>query len=101
MAYSTSAAAVTISPRMNLMAATVQNDSEKAQAAIDRLREEYRKLLGIDEATVKREIDRVISPPNPQAARVPVRASFNLLMAVRRLPVDTRVDCGRPTTIFS
>ena len=93
-AYSTSTGAVTVSPRMNLMAATVQIDPEKAQAGIDRLREEYRKLLenGIDEATVKHEIDRVISPPNPQPARVTTRASFNLLTAVRRLPVNTRIE---------
>jgi predicted Zn-dependent peptidase len=93
-AYSTSAGALTISPRMNLMAATVQIDPEKAAVAIDRLREEYRKLLenGIDEATVKHEIDRVIAPPNLQPARAPVRASVNLVLAMRGLPVDTRVQ---------
>jgi Phage integrase family len=53
-----------------------------------------RKLLenGIDEATVKHEIDRVIAPPNPQPARAPVRASANLVLAMRGLPVDTRVQ---------
>jgi len=93
-AYSTSAGAFTVSPRMNLMAATVQIDPEKTQAAIDRLREEYRKLLekGIDEATVKHEIDRVMHPADPQPARVTTRASFNLLTAVRRLPSNTRVE---------
>jgi predicted Zn-dependent peptidase len=93
-AYSTGAGAVTISPRMNLMAVTVQIDPEKAGAAIDRLREEYRKLLekGIDEATVKHEIDRVIAPPNPQPAQAPVRASNNLVLAMRGLPADTRIQ---------
>src|SRR5262245_11242693 len=93
-AYSTSAGALTISPRMNLMVATVQIDPEKAQAGIERLRAASRTRLetGIDEATVTHEIDRVMHPPDPQPARATTRASFNLLTAVRRLPANTRIE---------
>jgi zinc protease len=89
-AYSTSTGTVAISPRLNLIAATVQIDPEKAAMAIDRLRDEYRKLLekGIDEATVKHEIDRMTTA-NPQTVQAPIRASANLLLAMRGLPVDT------------
>jgi predicted Zn-dependent peptidase len=96
-AYSTSAGSFPISPHLNLMAATVQLDPEKAAAGIERLREEYRKLLenGIDEATVKHETDRLLAPTNQQpglAARV---ATNNLTVALRGLPVNTPADIRR------
>jgi predicted Zn-dependent peptidase len=89
-AYDTSALSVAISPRINLMMATVQLDPEKATVAIERMREEYRELLekGVDEATVKRETDVLIAPPNPQVVPASNRASDNLLVALRGLPVN-------------
>jgi zinc protease len=90
-AYSTSAGSFAISPHLTLMTATVQLDPEKAGVAIERLREEYRKLLenGVDEATVKRETDRLLAPTNPQGTLASRIATNNLLVALRSLAVDT------------
>jgi hypothetical protein len=73
------------------MTATVQLDPEKAGVAIERLREEYGKLLenGVDEATVKRETDRLLAPTNPQSTLASRIATNNLLVALRSLAVDT------------
>jgi predicted Zn-dependent peptidase len=99
-AYSTSAGSQGISPRLNLMTATVQLDPEKAVVAIERLREEYRKLIenGVDEATVKRETDRLLEPANPQTRLVPLRASDNLFVALRGLPANTPIELRKAYT---
>jgi zinc protease len=93
-AYSTSAGSFAISPRLNLMAATVQLDPDKAAVGIERLREEYRKLLenGIDEAAVKHEIDRLLAPTNPQSGLAARVATNNLTIALRGLPVNTPAE---------
>jgi zinc protease len=92
-AYSTNAAMVPISPHLNQMAATVQLDPEKAVEAIERLREEYRKLLedGVDDATVKREKDRLLAAGEQSglAARI---ATNNLFWALRGLPANTPAE---------
>jgi predicted Zn-dependent peptidase len=92
-AYSTNAGTIAISPRLNLFIATAQLDPEKAVMAIERMREEYRKLLenGIDEGTVKREIDRILAPGEQSglAARI---ATNNLFFALRGMPANTPVE---------
>jgi predicted Zn-dependent peptidase len=96
-AYSTSAGSFAISPHLNLMAATVQLDPEKAAAGIERLREEYGKLLenGIDEATVKHETDRLLAPNNQQSGLAARVAANNLTVALRGLPVNTPAEIRR------
>jgi predicted Zn-dependent peptidase len=92
-AYSTNAGTFAISPHLNLMVATVQLDPEKAVAAIERLREEYGKLLenGVDAGRVKREVDRILTPNDQPgvAARV---AANNMFLAMRGLPANTPVE---------
>jgi zinc protease len=95
-AYSTNAGALGISPHLNLIVATVQLDPERAVEAIERLREEYRRLLenGVDEATVKRETTRLLTPGEQSglAARI---ATNNLFFALRGLPANTPAELRR------
>jgi predicted Zn-dependent peptidase len=90
-AYSTSAGWFAISPHLNLTVATVQLDPEKAVEAIERLREEYRKLLenGVDQAAVKRETDRLLAPSDQQGSPAARVATNNLVLALRGLPGNT------------
>ncbi len=99
-AYSTSAGSFAISPHLNLMTATVQLDPEKAGVGIERLREEYRKLLekGIDEATVKHETDRLLAPTNSQSGLAARVATNNLVVALRGLPVNTPTEIRKAYT---
>jgi predicted Zn-dependent peptidase len=99
-AYSTSAGSFAISPHLNLMTATVQLDPEKAEVGIERLREEYRKLLekGIDEATVKHETDRLLAPNNQQSGLAARVATNNLVVALRGLPVNTPTEIRKAYT---
>src|SRR5262249_23574935 len=93
-AYSTNAGSFPISPHLNLMVATVQLDPEKAAMGIERLRDEYRKLLetGIDEATVKHETDRLLAPSNQQSGLAARIATNNLVSAFRGLPVAPHTE---------
>jgi zinc protease len=96
-AYGTSAGLAVISPRLNLLTATAQIDPEKAPAAIDRLREEYRKLAetGLDEAAVSRELARLTSAADSPTVQLTARTAGNLLLALRGLPPDTRTALSR------
>jgi zinc protease len=92
-AYSTNAGWYLASPSLNVTAVTVQLDPEKAVEAIERLRDEYRKLLenGVDDAAVKRETDRFLAPGEQSglAARI---ATNNLFRALLGMPVNTPVE---------
>jgi predicted Zn-dependent peptidase len=88
-AYSTNATWFTVSPHLDLMLATVQLDPEKAVVAIERLREEYGKLLenGVDDAAVKREKARILAP-GEQSGAAARTATNNLYWALRGVPVN-------------
>jgi predicted Zn-dependent peptidase len=93
-AYSTNSGEFAISPQTSLMVVTVQLDPEQAPLAIERLRQEYRKYLehGMDEATVQREIDRLLPSTDARQVTTLSRASGNLNLLARGLPASATND---------
>jgi predicted Zn-dependent peptidase len=93
-AYSTTGGQFAISPQTSLMVVTVQLDPEQAPLAIERLRQEYKKYLehGMDEATVQREIDRLLPGTDARQVTTLARAQGNLGLLARGLPASAMND---------